>query len=73
METSIFITNLNAVYFEKQVKAYCGIHAINNALQYQCVTPEQAFTIQNILFQKEKNLNYTNNHLNLPNQEGFFN
>jgi hypothetical protein len=36
--------NVNEIYFERQKEALCGLHAINNALQFGLVTKTELFT-----------------------------
>jgi hypothetical protein len=45
---------LARLYFERQKQAHSCVHSINNALQYCCVKPDEAYTKQEDLMNKEK-------------------
>lgn len=62
--------NVNEIYFERQKEALCGLHAINNALQFGLVTKTELFTsainlkieLDKLLFQE-----------NLDNENPYYN
>jgi hypothetical protein len=73
-EISKIRTNLNELYFESQKEALCGMHALNNALQFPLFKRNDLVSIANQLQISEENLNENQIDKNIyGDEEGNFN